>query len=211
MADTRLRSNPSQARAQETFRHILVTSAELLEEVGWDGFNTNLLAERAGVRVAALYRYFPNKLAVVSALAENLVEEWDDWMRGFDTRLDAGEGIREAWAYYVLRFPKLLKSRPGGMAVRRAMQASPTLREIDQKDSRRLSERLANSLDRTMPHLGKKMSFTAASVLMESVTAVLDRALEAKPAEARRLIGEMLVMQNAYFDHLESRGPSKEA
>ena len=61
-----LRNVPTQARSRETFEKILATAVELLDELGWDGFNTNLLAERAGVRVSAVYRYFPNKEAVLA-------------------------------------------------------------------------------------------------------------------------------------------------
>ena len=42
-----LRQVPTQARAQKTVEHILATAGDLLAEVGTDGFNTNLLAERA--------------------------------------------------------------------------------------------------------------------------------------------------------------------
>ena len=74
-----LRVSPRQARARETVARILDTAAVLLDEVGVDDFNTNLLAERAGVRVRTVYRYFPNKSAVILALAERVVSEWDAW------------------------------------------------------------------------------------------------------------------------------------
>ena len=41
-----LRVPPRQKRARQTVRHILDTAAVLLDEVGVDDFNTNLLAER---------------------------------------------------------------------------------------------------------------------------------------------------------------------
>ena len=47
---------------------ILETAAELVDEVGVVGFTTNLLAERAGIRVRTIYRYFPSKLGVLNAL-----------------------------------------------------------------------------------------------------------------------------------------------
>lgn len=202
---TTLRSRPNQARSRATFDKILVTAAELLEEVGWDGFNTNLLAERSGYRVSAIYRYFPNKIAVVSTLAEQIAAEWDDWALGFATRLDEGDEIKATWSRYVREFPSLLKSQTGGIAVRRAMQASPALRMIDQKDNELLSAYLAKSIRRVMPRLDRKQAASAARILMESVVSLLDLIMEAKPVEAQRLTEEMLAMHHAYFDQLAER------
>ena len=51
-------------------------SLVVLDEVGVDGFNTNLLAERAGVRVRTVYRYFPNKGALLAAVNAEVVAEF---------------------------------------------------------------------------------------------------------------------------------------
>jgi hypothetical protein len=63
------RARPQQARSQATVERLLQVSAELLEEVGVNGFNTNLLAQRAGVAVRAIYRYFPSCARSTSAPA----------------------------------------------------------------------------------------------------------------------------------------------
>ena len=46
--DLRLRKEPRQARARITWEKILNATAMLLDEVGLDGINTNLIAEKAG-------------------------------------------------------------------------------------------------------------------------------------------------------------------
>ena len=56
------RKVPAQARSQETVTVILEASARILEADGLRGFNTNAIAERAGVSVGSLYQYFPNTL-----------------------------------------------------------------------------------------------------------------------------------------------------
>jgi AcrR family transcriptional regulator len=63
------RKTPHQARAQATVEAILEAAAQLLERDGEAGFNTNALAERAGVSIGTLYRYFADKRAVLLALA----------------------------------------------------------------------------------------------------------------------------------------------
>lgn len=63
------RKTPRQARAQATVETILEAAAQLLERDGEAGFNTNALAERAGVSIGTLYRYFADKRAILLALA----------------------------------------------------------------------------------------------------------------------------------------------
>jgi AcrR family transcriptional regulator len=67
-------NKPRQERAIRTYEAILAAASELLVEVGMERISTNLIAERAGVTVPALYRYFPNKYAVLNALGARLMD-----------------------------------------------------------------------------------------------------------------------------------------
>ena len=64
------RKKPRQERAREMDRVILEGAARVLEESGPGGFNTNRVAERAGVSVGSLYQYYPNKAALLFRLHE---------------------------------------------------------------------------------------------------------------------------------------------
>ncbi|MDP1753292.1 MAG: TetR/AcrR family transcriptional regulator [Reyranella sp.] len=48
---------------------VVEAAARILETRGLGGFNTNAVAERAGISVGSLYQYFPSKEAVVAALS----------------------------------------------------------------------------------------------------------------------------------------------
>jgi AcrR family transcriptional regulator len=61
---------PTQARADQTIETILVATAHILRIEGAARLTTNLIAQRAGVSVGSLYQYFPNKEAILLALAE---------------------------------------------------------------------------------------------------------------------------------------------
>lgn len=66
----RPRKTPAQARSRATFDAVLTASAHILEAHGLAGFNTNAVAERAGVSIGSLYQYFPSKDAILAALIE---------------------------------------------------------------------------------------------------------------------------------------------
>lgn len=64
------RKQPQQARAAATVETILEAATRVLSDKSLNGFNTNRVAEVAGVSVGSVYQYFPNKAALVAALIE---------------------------------------------------------------------------------------------------------------------------------------------
>lgn len=64
----RPRKQPSQARSRAAVNAIVEAAARILEDHGHAGFNTNAVAERAGVSIGTLYQYFPDSDAVLGAL-----------------------------------------------------------------------------------------------------------------------------------------------
>jgi AcrR family transcriptional regulator len=53
---------------------MLEACAALIDELGYDGVTTTLIAERAEVAVGSLYQFFPDKRAVVQALTQRNLE-----------------------------------------------------------------------------------------------------------------------------------------
>jgi len=49
---------------------IVEAAARILEAKGFEGFNTNAVAEKAGVSVGSLYQYFSSKNALLGAIIE---------------------------------------------------------------------------------------------------------------------------------------------
>ncbi|MEU6851546.1 TetR/AcrR family transcriptional regulator [Actinacidiphila alni] len=59
---------PQQQRSREKFARVLEATARLLETTSYDDLGTKLIAAEAGVSIGVLYRYFPDKEAIVGAL-----------------------------------------------------------------------------------------------------------------------------------------------
>ncbi|MEY8041113.1 MULTISPECIES: TetR/AcrR family transcriptional regulator [Saccharopolyspora] len=64
---------------------MLVACAQLIDEVGYDGLTTTLIAERAGVAVGSLYQFFPDKRAVVQELT---LRNLDRFVRTISARFE---------------------------------------------------------------------------------------------------------------------------
>lgn len=70
-----MRRKPKQARSQQRVDHLLDTAAAVFVEAGYEGATTNAIAARAGVSIGSLYQFFPNKEAILDALAERYIAE----------------------------------------------------------------------------------------------------------------------------------------
>jgi AcrR family transcriptional regulator len=63
------RRNPQRANGRQTVATIFEATARILQSEGRAGLNTNVIAEKAGISIGALYGYFPNKQSIVLAMA----------------------------------------------------------------------------------------------------------------------------------------------
>ncbi|MFE0454198.1 TetR family transcriptional regulator [Streptomyces sp. NPDC058914] len=73
---TSLRRAPVQRRSAERLTRILDACADLLDEVGYDALSTRAVAERAGVPIGSVYRFFGNKKQMADALAQRNLERY---------------------------------------------------------------------------------------------------------------------------------------
>lgn len=65
-----MRKRPVQARSHQTVGTLLTAASQILEREGAERLTTNHLAEHAGFSVGTVYQYFPDKQALLSALAD---------------------------------------------------------------------------------------------------------------------------------------------
>ena len=64
---------PQQSRSRATVDAIVEAAAHLLAARGWSASTTNHIAERAGVSIGSLYKYFPNKPSIVAEVARRRI------------------------------------------------------------------------------------------------------------------------------------------
>ncbi|QIR35833.1 TetR/AcrR family transcriptional regulator [Tolypothrix sp. PCC 7910] len=64
-----MRRKPRQARSQERVNRIIDVAEELFISQGYSATTTNAIASRAQIPIGSLYQFFPDKTAIVQALA----------------------------------------------------------------------------------------------------------------------------------------------
>src|SRR5512140_533817 len=143
MANTRIRpaarkpslvakKQPAQKRATETYEHILEVAAQMLEDVGIERLSTNMVCERAGLTPPALYRYFPNKYALLSELGQRLMQRQNErvghWitLQTFDGGVDSLERALEG---LIVDTYEATVQTVAGVWIMRALRAVPALQQ----------------------------------------------------------------------------------
>jgi AcrR family transcriptional regulator len=182
------RASPVMDRSRETVAQLLSISAKLLDDVGVDGFNTNLLAAQAGMRIRTVYRYFPNKFAIIATIARNISNEWDLALEPHFLRLENKNNSdwRSILRTLMRAWIQLPTNQLGGVAVAKAMSEAPELHSLDNEIFARTTDRIAQALIRRGISLPTVRVRAISRVFTLSVHAAVDLSLRLESENERR-------------------------
>ncbi|GAA1811934.1 TetR/AcrR family transcriptional regulator [Agromyces neolithicus] len=101
-----VRTEPTQRRSSQRLDALLDAAAEIVDESGFERLTTQMVAERAGASIGTVYRYFPDRVAVLHALRERSVRrfrerladeiartELETWWSVIDLSMTVGAGM----------------------------------------------------------------------------------------------------------------------
>ena len=199
---TPLRRRPVQQRSAARVERMLEACANLIEEVGYDGVTTTLIAERAGVAVGSLYQFFPDKRAVVQALTMRNLDQFMDMIANrigsaqLDHWWDAVDMVFDAYVSMYREVPGFTQIRFGDVVDLRLMD--------DQRDNNTvIADRLAGLLT-TRFNLDLDELRLPISVSVEIADGILNLAFRRKLFSEDVVIAEARRVVRAYLSgHLE--------
>ena len=153
----RVRREPRQARSRARVAQILAAADEILSTEGFEALTVRRIAQEAVVPVGSIYQFFPDKAAVVDALARGYIGEFDGAIEelvadaeayaaeesvAVDSSTATPTGTATAksnWADPVGRlvdeFAGLYRSRPGYVALWSGRHLSPELARADEANN----------------------------------------------------------------------------
>ncbi len=199
MVELEPRAEPTQKRAKELVENILDTTARLLDEVGVDGLTTNLIAERAGIRIASLYRYFPNKFAVMVAIWQRVLnrelEALGEFMANSGGRLPLDEVVNELVDAAVA----VEQTSPGVVTLLRAMRVTPELERVEQDSSELVASSIALWLGQRGASIPAERMNVVTRTITEAVWAILDYGSHLPESEQAMVVEELKLLVRSYF------------
>lgn len=121
-----LRNEPVQARSAARLTGLLDAAATVIDELGYERLTTAMVAERAGASIGTVYRYFPDRIAVLQALgarnldrvlsraAEEIVDErHENWVAAMSAAFDVlVESFRTEPGFRSIRVGDVIDLRP---------------------------------------------------------------------------------------------------
>lgn len=185
-----------QQRSAERLSRILDACAELLDETGYEDLSTRAVAQRAGVPIGSVYRFFSNKRALAEALAARNLDrfaeivgarlatiEAEDWRGAIDAVLDE---------YLVLK-----KTVPGFNLV--DFGGPQPVADPAADANHLLAERLAELLPAQFGRAPDAELRLTILVAVEAADALLRLAFRTDPAGDPGIVGETRELLHAYL------------
>lgn len=197
--DLALRKKPKQARARATYEKILNATAILLDEVGLDGINTNLIAEKAGVNISAIYKYFPNKYAILSTLAIRLNDKQTDLTLDYMANLDESISWQDMLSGMVDTMIEGTRHEKGLIALQSAMLATPGLKTIYRLSNEDVAGVFLKAFEKCGIKLPANKKKLIGNCVGEIVPAMLDYSVSKGKRFDSRVIEELKRMQIGYI------------
>ncbi|MFD9099297.1 TetR/AcrR family transcriptional regulator [Streptomyces collinus] len=197
-ACTQVRRTPVQARSQRTVERILHAATDILTESGLLGLNTNAVAARAGINVATLYSYFPDKVAIVRELADRLDARRDRLLAEQMTTLASTEEWRPFIADAVESLVRLRVENPESAILYRALRAVPETNSLNSAASRRRAHLISLAIIHRNQEMDKDRAEMIGLVVSELVARMLDLAFESDPYDCA-IIRETISLVQRYL------------
>ncbi|WP_084383484.1 TetR/AcrR family transcriptional regulator [Hydrogenophaga flava] len=189
------KKQPAQQRATETYERILEVTAQTLADVGIERLSTNLVCERAGLTPPALYRYFPNKYALLSELGQRLMQAQNARVdRHMTLEVFAGglEALEHAMEGLILDTYEATVQTVGGVWIMRALRAVPALQQVRLASHAAVTKEQTELLVQAFPDANPAELQMVSRIVVELVYAtvemIFDEPLDVK-AVARTVAG----------------------
>lgn len=202
-----LRRAPQRARGQSRVERLLDAAAEVIAEVGVEAATTNAIAARAATSVGSLYQFFPNKHAMVLALAGRYLRAFAQLKDEVFAEEVAERPLPEMIRAIVTPLAGFLEAHPAYRHVVAATAADPEAAAADAGLHAAVVARVERLIALRMPHLPAARRRVIALVQVETVHAILFRAQALAPRARAPLHDELVRMLVLALEPLERHAP----
>lgn len=192
---------PSQKRSRDRVDAILEAARRLIAQKGSDDLKMQDIAKQANISIGSLYQYFPEKAAVIRALAVRYDVSCRACIADVLAQVNSAAALQQAYGLLIDEFYKLVAEEPAARDIWSGMQSDPVLRQIEMQETRDCSTLLSEAMLRAYPSLSPLQAELKALLLWTLGGAAARLAIAQKPEEAAIIIRqykEMAIRELAF-------------
>ena len=199
-----LRTTPVQPRGTATVERILDAALEVLHKQGLEAFNTNVVAAMAGVNIATLYHYFPDKISILRELFLREETERLTYLRTMIQQYPGATRI-DLWVSEVVNtLTKMRRENLEVSVLRNALRVVPELQELEDQQDSATAEELSIAIRRRHDSVSRNRALAIARLLIHTGVSILDRS-SGPESGSRGIERELSAMFSAYLGSLDGR------
>jgi AcrR family transcriptional regulator len=196
--DDKLRNTPTQARSRERLRRVLDAADELLATDGAEAFTTTRVAEVASVPIGSVYRFFPDKEAIVEALAIRYWSDFEDLVAGA-AEVDELESLPDAGSFVIDTLVAGFRARPGFIALWYGGLRTEAVRDATRPTREAIAASIESILARHWPAAPPAARATAARMVVLAGDGMLREAFRRDHHGDEALLEESKLMLHSYL------------
>jgi AcrR family transcriptional regulator len=204
--EARMRRQPRQQRSRTRVRHILEAADAILSAEGFEALAVRRIAQVAGVPVGSIYQFFPDKAAVVDALAGTYIEQFDAAIEHLVARSDA-ERWTDPVGTLVDAFADLYRANPGYVALWSGRHLSPELARADEANNAAIADGVRRILIRQVPLPDGEALVLESRVAVAVADALLQFAFREGAAGDEAVLDELKALLRLYLAQIAAHVP----
>jgi AcrR family transcriptional regulator len=187
-----------QARSNERLRRVLDAADEVLAAEGPDAFTTTHVAEVAGVSIGSVYRFFPDKEAIVEALAVRYWSDFEDLVAGV-AEADEAQAVDDPVGAVVDVLVAGFRARPGFLGLWFGGLRSEAVRDATRPTRTAIARSIGRILHRHWPEASPDTLARVAEMAVLAGDGLLREAFRRDRQGDAAVLTESKAMLNAYI------------
>lgn len=194
----RLRNAPIQARSRERLHRVLDAADEVLATDGAGAFTTTRVATVAGVPIGSVYRFFPDKEAIVEALAVRYWSDLEDLVAGV-VEADAAQTVDDPVGAVLDVLVAGFRARPGFLALWYGGLRTERVRDATRPTRVAIGRSVEHLLVRHWPGTTRRTRARVAEMVVLAGDSLLREAFRRDRGGDATVLAESKLMLRAYI------------
>jgi AcrR family transcriptional regulator len=198
---TKQRRLPQQVRSQERVQQILDVAEQLFLELGYKATTTRSIAASAEVSVGSLYQFFPDKEAILKALAVRYLQAQQQRFLALHTPAAVALSLSNYVDRLIQVFDQFYTDYPGSQAIFAQLLETITWSAIEKIDDveYQVVDELARFFHARKSSLPMQKCEQIASIVIKTITELLWFSLSRESASRIELVAETKLLILSYL------------